>query len=167
MQHVGFAELDRHRASVGQQVHQPFRRHALDSFAQGGARDLQELAQLALVEFGAGGDATFDKHRAQVSRHLVMKGAAYDLNDLRHAGGSLKMNFVFTLYSLGAIISIPIGEGSRDAPSRFSSQRPSFPADSGPQPRARSPPEGNEPADDRSSGSGIWRSRAQSARRHR
>ncbi|HEY6454526.1 MAG TPA: hypothetical protein VIY90_04515 [Steroidobacteraceae bacterium] len=95
-EHVGFAESERHRTSFGQQIHQPFR-HAFDGFAQGGARAFQALAQLALVELGAGRDATIDRHGAQMSRHLVVKGAAHDLN-ARHVA-ALRKCILYSLYT--------------------------------------------------------------------
>jgi hypothetical protein len=52
--HVGFGQLDGHRAAVGQQVDQAFGGQQLDGLAQRRARHVQLLAQLTLVELGAG-----------------------------------------------------------------------------------------------------------------
>ena len=72
--HVGFAQFKRNRAAVGQQLDQTLGRQSLDGFAQRRARDLEHLAEFALVELGAGGDATFHQHFAQALGHLLMQG---------------------------------------------------------------------------------------------
>jgi hypothetical protein len=51
---IGLAQLDGDGAAVGQQVGQAFGGQQLDGLAQRRARDAQLLAQLALVELGAG-----------------------------------------------------------------------------------------------------------------
>jgi hypothetical protein len=45
------------------------------------ARDIEDFAELALIEFGAGRDAVFDQHLAQAVRDLFMQGGAWDRDD--------------------------------------------------------------------------------------
>ncbi|MNZ95536.1 hypothetical protein D3C78_1146920 [compost metagenome] len=79
---VIFLEAGGHGAAVGQQLHQAFDRQQLDGFAQGGARDAQQRAQLALVEFGAGGDLALHQHAAQPFGHLFMQRDAWNFSGL-------------------------------------------------------------------------------------
>ena len=74
--HIGFAELDGDGAPVWQQLHQALGGQHLDGFAQWRTRDLQHLAELALVEFGAGRNPTFDQHLAQLLGHLLVQCGA-------------------------------------------------------------------------------------------
>ena len=57
--------------------------------SRNGVREtLQHLAQLALVELGAGRDAAFDQHLAQALRHLLVQGGARDGD---HVGSHARM----------------------------------------------------------------------------
>ena len=74
--HVGLAQFQRNGAAVWQQLHQALGGQPLDGFAQWRARDFQHLAELALIELGAGRNATFNQHFAQPLGHLLVQVGA-------------------------------------------------------------------------------------------
>jgi len=82
--YVFFRQRGHLGAAIGLHLHQPIGREQAEGFPQRRARDLQAIAQRALVQAGAGGQFPFDDHLAQAVGDRGGQGAA--VHDL-HGGG--------------------------------------------------------------------------------